>query len=215
MGELPSCLLDLEETIDTHWYDGNPQSIGQDTDARSKWKQVAGCCVASLGKDEDVVATVSRFCCILEALLEPSLSRQRKYVQKSRAQCPFDAVVHFLEKWAINGRRPQQLHSFATSGCRYAMAKAPGQSCHHESQVHVADVIANHEHGTSHVAQIIAAIDPRPTQKKHRWTYEQIMRNQANPGNGPAQCPTRVVVDNPLSTLLPQHPFEIGYGSCS
>ena len=79
----------------------------------------------------------------------------------------------------------------------------------HKSNIHVANVIADHQYRAANSTQILAALYSRPSEQEYGGTHQQIMREQANPRHRPALRPSRIVIAHTRRRLAAQHGFEI------
>ena len=83
-----------------------------------------------------------------------------------------------------------------------------GKSRQHKTWIDVSDVIADHEHWPARSAEILSSFNSGPSQEKYRGTQQQVVHEQANPGDRPALCPTRIVVRRSRRKLALQHALQ-------
>src|SRR5438105_15860865 len=89
------------------------------------------------------------------------------------------------------------------------MSEARRQSRKYKSDVHVSNVITDHQHRAAKSTQVLASNDARPAQQEHRRPLQEVMSHQANPGHWPAQRPARVVILGSRCGLTSKHFLQI------
>src|SRR5437764_12710521 len=134
--------------------------------------------MAPFRKNQDVVAAINGFSGVSEALAETSVARQRKQIQERHAQEPLQTVKHPMEQTSTQGWSTQRLKGFAPGRSGKFVPNASRERGKNESDIDIADVIANHQDWSFHTQQVFASINFRPTQYEHRRPQQQIVHKK-------------------------------------
>src|SRR5439155_9402810 len=111
----PSCLLQFEQSVNTHGDDGNTQVFYQQTDPRTEGLKFAVNCVVSFGKHEHTETAVHGLSREGKAVAKAGFTRKGKDIEERYTQEPFSAIEDSQEKIAASGWGAQGFEGFASS----------------------------------------------------------------------------------------------------
>src|SRR3954465_9569535 len=89
------------------------------------------------------------------------------------------------------------------------MSESGRQRGENESRIDMTKMVRDHQQGTLHSLQVLAAQNARPSQQHDRWPHQQIVSQQTNPSHWPSQHPSGIVIGLCGRGISAQYSFEI------